>query len=376
MRNFIRSNLTMHTIFLTGAAGYVGGMLADQFSKRADVKKIICLDRRGMPEILKGNDKILWLEENTAWDTWKETVRAHAPTVVIHCAWQIREMYGKKRTQWLWNVTGSENVFDFAFDTPSVKKLIHFSTASSYGAFSGNTLEHHFIESESFRENEYLYGIEKRVVEDRLRERYVLAKMSEPASAEGFGGQSIPKVYVVRPAAITGPRGRVIVKRFGLQSVLKKGLPIIPIASATWCRQFIHEDDVTDIVAKLAFSAGGGSSSSGGDREYNVFNITPNSVVLAHDMAEVMGKRTFRITPFIVRISFFVLWHLSRGRIPTSKGGWKLYSYPIVLDGRKITRELGHEYKWQSRAALEKLEGRYAEVARKLEAAESAPVDN
>ncbi|MBI1998935.1 MAG: NAD-dependent epimerase/dehydratase family protein [Parcubacteria group bacterium] len=341
----------MHTIFLTGAAGYVGGMLADQFSKRPDVKQIICLDKREQPESLKGNEKIVWFTANTAGNDWQGIVRWLEPTIVIHCAWQIREMYGKQRTQWLWNVEGSQNVFDFAFDSPSVQKLIHFSTASSYGAFSGNTLEHHFTETEHFRENEYLYGIEKRVAEERLRARFVRAKSS--------GATTIPKVYVVRPAAITGPRGRVIVKRFGLQSVLKKGLPIIPIASATWCRQFIHEDDVTDIIAKLSFEYSA--------REYNVFNITPDSVVLAHDMAEVMGKRTFRITPLIVRVCFFILWHLSRGRIPTSKGGWKFYSYPIVLDGSKITRELGYEYRWQSRAALEKLEGRYAEEALKIE---------
>jgi len=347
----------IHTVFITGASGYVGGMLADQFSKRSDVKQIICLDKRERPAILKENEKIIWFTANTAGDDWQDIVRWLEPTVVIHCAWQIREMYGKKKTQWLWNVTGSEKVFDFAFSCQSVKKLIHFSTASSYGAFAGNTLEHHFKEDESFRENEYLYGIEKRVAEERLRERFVRAKMA--------GAEGIPKVCVVRPAAITGPRGRVIVKRFGLQSVLKKGLPIIPVATATWCRQFIHEDDVTDIVAKLAFSAGGGYS-SGGDREYNVFNITPNSVVLARDMAEVMGKRTFRITPLIVRISFFILFHLSRGRIPTSKGGWKFYSYPIVLDGSKITRALGFEYRWQSREALEKMEGRYADEARNL----------
>src|SRR3989344_3302325 len=179
----------IHSIFLTGAAGYVGGMLADQFSKRPDVKKIICLDKLEMPEILKGNDKVLWIQENTAWDTWQETVRAHEPTIVIHCAWQIREMYGKQRTQWLWNIEGSQNVFDFAFDTPSVQKLIHFSTASSYGAFAGNTLEHHFVEDEHFRENEYLYGIEKRVAEERLRARFVRAKIE--------GSSTIPKVYVV-----------------------------------------------------------------------------------------------------------------------------------------------------------------------------------
>ncbi len=340
----------MHTIFLTGAAGYVGGMLADQYSKRSDVKQIICLDKREQTELLKGNPKIAWFTANTSGDDWQDIIRWIGPTIVIHCAWQIRELYGKRKTQWKWNVEGSQNVFDFAFSCPSVQKLIHFSTASSYGAFAGNTLEHHFKEDEPFRENEYLYGIEKRVVEDHLRERYVRAKMSD--------AEKTPKIYVVRPAAITGPRGRYQVIRFGLQSMLQRRvLAVIPVTTKVWCRQFVHEDDVCDIVAKLAFEYD--------RREFDVFNLSPASVVLAKDMAEVMGKRTLRITPLLARIAFFFLFHLSRGHIPTAKGGWKFYSYPIVLDGSKVTRELGIQYKWQSREALEKLEGRYAEAARK-----------
>ncbi len=343
----------IHSVFITGASGYVGGMLADQFSKRADVKQVVCLDKREQPDLLKGNEKIVWFTANTAGNDWQGIVRWLEPTIVIHCAWQIREIYGKRRTQWLWNVEGSQNVFDLAFETPSVKKLIHFSTASSYGAFAGNTLGHHFTEDEHFRENEYLYGIEKKVAEERLRERYVRSKMNDERAGNPL------RVCVVRPAAITGPRGRYQVVRFGLQSMLQRRvLAVIPVTTKVWCRQFVHEDDVTDIVARLAFSAGG-------EREYDVFNLSPASVVLAKDMAEVMGKRTLRITPLIARIAFFFLFHLSRGRIPTAKGGWKFYSYPIVLDGSKVTRELDYCYKWDSRAALEKLEGRYAEEAKK-----------
>jgi nucleoside-diphosphate-sugar epimerase len=335
---------TSEILFITGAAGYVGAMLCDQFHDRPNVAKIIALDKNPMPDLLKGKSKIVWITANTSDTTWQELVTSHAPTVVINTAWQIREMYGKKEMQWKWNVTGSRTVFDFAFNTPSVRKLIHFSTASGYGAFPTNTLEHFFKEDEQLREDIYLYGIEKIQAERELESVYAEARSKE--------GAHIPQVFVVRPAALTGPRGRYMFKRFGLQSVLRKGLPIIPIANNIWCRQFIHEDDVCDIVDLLTFKQLEG--------KYEVFNITPNSIVLAHDMAEVMKKKTFRITPTIVRMTFFVLWHLSRGKIPVSKGGWRFYSYPIVMDGTKLTQKYGYKYKFESRAALEKKEGRYA----------------
>ncbi|MBI2039353.1 MAG: NAD-dependent epimerase/dehydratase family protein [Candidatus Niyogibacteria bacterium] len=333
-------------ILITGAAGYVGGMLADQFSKRRDVGVIVCLDKEPMPALLHRNPKIIWIRDNTSSNTWQRMVALHNPAVVIHAAWQIREMYGKRALQWKWNVGGSQNVFDFAFSNPSVRKLVHFSSASCYGAFPSNTLDHWFREDEELREDEYRYGVEKIAAEEALADKVGTAERT---------GQKTPQIFVVRPAAITGPRGRFMFRRFGLQSVLRKGLPIIPVANSIWCRQFIHEDDVCDIVELLSFQELAGT--------YDVFNITPNTLVLARDMAEVMGKRTFRITPAIVRFAFWWLWHASQGRIPTSRGGWKFYSYPIVMDGSKITSRLGYHYQYESRPALEKIEGRYKKYA-------------
>ena len=53
--------LSFMRIFITGAAGYVGAMLADQFSKRDEVTEIIALDKDQMPELLRGNKRFFGL---------------------------------------------------------------------------------------------------------------------------------------------------------------------------------------------------------------------------------------------------------------------------------------------------------------------------
>jgi nucleoside-diphosphate-sugar epimerase len=350
----------MHKLFITGGSGYVGAMLVREFSARPDVEALFVLDKEAPSELYAGNKKVTFIQTNVAdTDNWLDKAKAFAPDIVIHTAWQIREMYGEKDTQWKWNIGGSDAAFDFAFSTPSVKKLIHFSTVASYGAFADNEIEKLFTEKDAFRKTDYLYAEEKRIAEEHLEARYATAK-SKGAT---------PQVFVVRPAAITGPRGRYMRIRFGLQAALSGQLKetfihklisamvsFVPITKK-WCRQFIHEDDVVGIVRLLSFNDLKG--------QYEVFNICPpGPVVRGLDMARAVGKKAVRIHPLIIRPVFFIMWHISRGKVPTSKGGWKSYSYPIAVDGSKLTRMYGFNYTFQPKDAFVKKEGVYMEFVK------------
>ena len=351
----------MHKIFITGGSGYVGAMLVEQFGARPDVSAIFTIDKEPASDLYKNNPKVTFIQTNMAdTENWLSKAKQFAPDVVVHTAWQIREMYGKKKTQWRWNVDGSDAIFDFAFSTPSVKKLIHFSTVASYGAFPSNSVDHFFTENEPFRKTDYLYAEEKRIVEEHLESKYADALKHAKEK-----GSTVPQVFIVRPAAVTGPRGRYMRVRFGLQAALSGQLKetfihrlisamvsFVPVTKK-WLRQFIHEDDVVDIVSLLSFENLKG--------EYEVFNICPpGPTVRGNDMAKAVNKKAVRIHPWLIRPVFFIMWHISRGKVPTSRGGWKSYSYPIAVDGSKLTNMYGYKYKFQSKDAFVKKEGRYA----------------
>lgn len=338
------------TIFITGGAGYVGEMLCDQFSKRDDVASIIALDKEPQSDWSKEIPKVTYIQHNLADDGWQELVAEHQPDTVIHTAWQIRAMYGDPKEQWRWNVGGSDKVFDFAIENECVKKLIYFSTASSYSARKDNRFEHLFTEEEGFRDDDYIYAHEKKVTEEHLK-----------AKNEAAGRDDL-SVVVVRPAAITGPRGRYMRIRFGLQSALQgnlKGNPVYKLvtmmtafvpATKGWVRQFIHEDDVNDLVQYFTFNDA--------PSQYEVYNITPVSEpVYAPDMAQAVGKRILPIQPWMARIAFFCFWHGTRGKVPTCPGSWRFYSYPVVMSGEKLATV--YQCRYTSKDAFQYTDGRY-----------------
>ena len=331
----------------------MGEMLCDQFSKRDDVQKIIALDKEPQSEYSKKIPKVTYIQQNMADDGWQELVAKHSPDTVVHTAWQIRAMYGDAKEQWRWNVGGSDKVFDFAFSHDFVKKIVYFSTASSYSARKDNRFEHLFTEDEGFRDDDYIYAHEKKVTEEHLQAKYEESKKT--------GGHT-PQVFIVRPAALTGPRGRYMRIRFGLQSALQGNLKggfvnriittlttFVP-ATKGWVRQFIHEDDVTDIVTKFTFEDS--------ESPYEAYNITPVSEpVFAPDMAKAVGKKIIPITPVMARFAFWFFWHTTRGRIPTCPGSWRFYSYPVVMSGKKLAKV--YTCKYSSKDAFEYTDGRY-----------------
>ena len=123
-----------HTVLITGAAGYVGTMLVRRFAAREDVERVIGIDKEPVPDLIKDDAKTVYLQTNLADEGWEEKVAAYAPDIIVHTAWQIREIYGNRPLSWKWNIEGSERVFRFAYGTASVKRLVHFSTVASVGS--------------------------------------------------------------------------------------------------------------------------------------------------------------------------------------------------------------------------------------------------
>lgn len=345
------------TILITGGAGYVGKLLTDLLTEKDWVDHLIILDKQPQPKFFsEKKENITYIQENTLY-SWQEQVSDLAPNVVVHAAWEIREPYFDKTEYRKQNVVGSGRVFNFAFRSSSVEKLIHFSTVASYGASSENSIDNRFGENDQLTESGYSYADQKLAVEKLLQSFHAKSQQSENKDTS---------VAVVRPASITGPFGRNIEDGFGLQSALSGGLSdsnsawfrlidkilfFTPITSQ-WMRQFIHEDDVVNIVSLLIQKSL--------KNDYEVFNLAPpGEVMTGKDMAKSVDKPAIKIAPWLIRFAFFVVWHLSFGKIPTAPGVWKTYSYPIAIDGSKVSSQLGYEYNYNTKEAFHTEEGRF-----------------
>jgi UDP-glucose 4-epimerase len=326
-------------VLITGAAGYVGSVLVDCLQAMDNVTRIIGIDLRPRPDRLAGNAKVAWIQADVSSDDWQAAAREHGADAVVHLAFQIRQLYGRKqKIQRRWNVDGARKVFAFVFAEPSVRRLIHFSTVTAYGAQADNATATRFRESALLREHDYLYGSHKREIEGLLAQAYAASDQSS-------------HVVVLRCASISGPYGRLVLGRFGIVSTLTGLFPFLPCGRADFGRQYLHEDDAASIVRTLLAAAP--------RQSYEVFNASPEDYLAANDLASLLGKRTITVPTVLLRGLFALCWHGSRGRIPTPRGAWKFVTFPIAVDGSALTRAYGCRYQFTSADALMARSGRH-----------------
>jgi nucleoside-diphosphate-sugar epimerase len=287
---------------------------------------------------------LLWIRADVAEDGWTSQIDAKAVDLVIHCAYQIRQLYGSRSTQQeVWNVHGARKVFEFALTSPAVRRVVHLSTISAYGALPTNAIDRPLTEDSPLREDTYLYGVQKKRVEDVLSH---LFRRLRPAA----------HVLVLRLASVSGPRGRFGLNRYGLLSTIAGRFPSLVCGRTDWGRQYLHEDDLIDVVSRLAHLP----PATG----YEVYNVSPPDFLDASCISRLFDKRVVLLPPVLLRALFSLLWHGSRGAVPTPPGAWKFLSYPLRVDGTRLQRAYGCEYRYSSLQALMALEGRYAEPPR------------
>lgn len=327
-------------ILITGGAGYVGTMLIEQFAECDSIDTIYGIDLRDRPAQCANCAKLRWLQADVAEQDWVATLEGAPIDVVIHCAYQIRELYGRKRQQQEhWNIDGARQVFDFALRHPSVRRIVHLSTVSAYGARPENSVDRLFTEQDPLGEDTYLYGVQKKRVETLLRDLFERSR-------------SRAHVVVLRLASVSGPRGRFGLNRYGLLSTVAGRFPFLICGRSDWGRQYLHEDDLIDVVTKFVHLP----PATG----YEVFNVSPPDFLDAPAIGRLFDKRVVPVPPLLLRALFALLWHGTRGALTTPAGAWKFLSYPIRVDGSLLERTHGYAFRYSSRQALMALEGRHA----------------
>ena len=331
-------------VLITGAAGYIGMMLIERFARSSRIERIQGIDLRAPPARCIHLDKVRWIQADVADHAWTSQVEGKDIHVVIHCAYQVRELYGsKKKQQEQWNIDGARKVFEFALGCPSLRRLVQLSTISAYGALPENAVDRPFREESPLCEEIYLYGVQKRRVEELL---WQLFRRGRPSA----------HIVVLRLASVSGPRGRFGLNRYGLLSTIAGGFPFLICGRPDWGRQYLHEDDLIDVISMLVHlppTAG-----------YQVFNVSPRDFLDVTSIGRLFNKRVAVVPPLALRALFALLWNGTRGAITTPAGAWKFLSYPIRVDGSLLQRTHGYEYRYSSLEALHAREGRHAEAPR------------
>ncbi len=308
-------------ILITGVAGYIGSMLANRLLREGG-HQITAIDLLQQPERVPQNKNLLWIKQDLAQNNWQvETLKTGPIDAVVHLAFKIRSPYRKTEETKEENLAACRNVFEFVFKN-KIPLLIYSSSVAAYGAKKEN-IGRLLKENDPLQENLSPYGHQKRLVEEMLQ---VLIAKTKPAT----------HTVILRLNSVTGPIGQGMKSKFGLITFLKKLLPFVIETNPAWARQFVHENDVEEVIVKLLQRRPQKGA-------FDIYNIAPPSFLTAKDMARVLGKKLLRVPQRLIRPAFWLAWHLTRGRMPTHPDSSNGLIYPINVDGSKI-KEVGFNY--------------------------------
>jgi nucleoside-diphosphate-sugar epimerase len=315
-------------VLITGAAGYVGSVLRRGLLRNPDIE-IVNLDVRPPEEPIGAREH--WIIGDVTADSWHEEARRHGVTAVVHLAFVLREPYGNRRHQRRVNVEGTRLIRDFALTSKSVRRLIYFSSISIFADRAPRGMEVPLGDDAGTGTTPYGYAADKIEAERCFADEKLFAEHDT-------------RCVVVRPASISGPYGRFERRRFGLISTLTAWSPFVFGGSAAFGRQFLHEEDVVGIV----------DHSLGAPTQdfLNVFNAAPDDYLDLASLGAILRRRVLILPPWLLRVAFWIAWHGSRGKIPTSPGAWIMLTFPHRVSGDGLTRRLGYIYRAKSQSAL------------------------
>lgn len=295
-------------IAITGAAGYVGQRLMARLGADSGVEQIVGLDIR--PPEMSLSSNTVFCPMDIRDPTLGDILQRHGVESLIHTAFLLFPHPRRLALMEQVNVGGMVNVLR-ACREARIRRLIVLSSIVAYGAWPDNPIP--LAEEHPLRPNpNYPYGVHKGQIERLCRE---------------FSDE-YPQVacIVLRPPGILGPSARGPLADF-----LRRPHAVI-INGGHAPGQFVHEDDLVDLIEKSLQSDVRGP-----------FNATPDDWLPWREIWSRSGKQLVNFPWPSARLIFGLLWRMERLGCVTHLGQVNLIRFPLVASNQKARQELG----WQ-----------------------------
>jgi UDP-glucose 4-epimerase len=304
----------MKRILITGASGYIGRKLIGYLSEKNAVESLVGLD---VKEPGFSGKKFTFYNRDVRRPV-DDIMKKHSIDTVIHTAFVLPPLHDKKMMEDV-NINGTRSVLDSCVRA-AVKRVLYTSSTTAYGFHADN--DRPLTEESPLRGNDdIIYSKSKRIIEGIFGE---------------YGRRNPDTRYIiVRPCFVVGPGFDNPLARY-----LKK--KIVPVPFRTEPMQFIHEDDLVDIMWMLLLR-----------EEAGVYNLAGDGVMTIREMATALGNRVLPLPYNVVYALNNIAWLFRltfASEFPSPI--LKMIRYSWVASTQKLKQDTGYVCRYDTRQAF------------------------
>ncbi|MBI4187144.1 MAG: NAD-dependent epimerase/dehydratase family protein [Chloroflexi bacterium] len=303
----------MKNVAITGVSGYIGGRLLSRLAKIESVKGIVGLDVKPpaeKPAKLKFYCRdILRPFGDIFVDNQVDTA--------VHLVFVMKPTHHHSHARRV-DIGGMVSFLQ-ACEQARVKHILYLSSHTVYGAYPRKVEP--LTEGSPLRPLPgFQYSLHKAEAEHLLKDF---------AARHGD-----VRLAILRSCPVIGPNAADSVAAVMFQPVMLRLAGYDPLM------QFVHEDDLIELMAILLHRQQGG-----------IFNVAGEGEVRYSDVIALAGRKAITLPGWLLRPLMGLSWTL-RLQKESPPSGLEFIKYPPLVSTEKLKREVGFQFRHSSREAV------------------------
>jgi UDP-glucose 4-epimerase len=303
----------VNSIAITGISGYIGSRLLSRLSTTQDVARITGIDIKP-PRV--STSKLRFYQQDISEPLGDIFIENEVESAV-HLAFVLKPTHDQRGTRQI-DIGGTANFLAACRKAP-VRHIVYLSSHTVYGAHADSTGP--VNEQAPLRPlSGFQYSSDKAEIE-RMFQDFA-------ASQPQVG------ITVLRSCPVIGPNAAGSV----VTSIFKPVM--IQVAGFDPPLQFVHEDDLVELVIAMLRR-----------KQAGIFNVAGDSELRYTELAWLYGKRTVTLPDQLLRWLMSFSWTLRlQGESPPS--GLEFIKYPPLVSTEKLKTETGFKFRYSTEEAV------------------------